>query len=267
MISLVDGDSISFILGWVHKEHQNVEEMHQSIDAFLDNIFTLTGADMYYGALAGDTKCFRYDTYKVKPYKGNRPEIQEHMEFWRPVVTDYLKDKWKFDAHKTPVYPQLGSFLSLEADDLIATAAMSLKEQSLEFVICGVDKDLKQIPGLHFNYRSNEFCTVDEHQARYNHFILMLEGDDSDGIAGIPGFGPKKAQEKLKPLLESQVDQATYEELVKNLYCRHFAKYYGDLIYQETEKTISLVWDTQREVKIHSVPSKEHPFEMMNQSH
>lgn len=255
MISIIDGDSIGFMLGWVHKEHQNIDEMHQSIDTFLENMFILTGSDMYYGALAGNERSFRHDTYKAKSYKGNRSEIQEHMVFWRPIVAGYLRGKWNFDCQS-----------GLEADDLVNTAALSAKSQGQEFTVCGVDKDLKQIPGIHFNYRSNEFCIVDEHQAQYNFFRMMLEGDTVDNILGVPGLGPVKAEKYLKPLLESQAERTSYEELVKSLYLKHFGPYYGEIIYTETEKTISLVWDRERKIEIHSVPQKEHPFETLNQS-
>lgn len=258
MISLIDGDSLAFILGWVHKEHQNVDEMYKSIDAFLENIFIMTGADMYYGALASDILCFRYKVYKVKPYKGTRPELPEHMKFWKPIVVEYLKNQWKFDFCTSVVTP-------LEADDLVYTAALSLKAEGIEHCICSPDKDLKQITGTHYDYRTNEFCIVQGYQTHYNFFRLMIEGDTTDNIAGIPGMGEKKVQEKLNPLLKLEADRIAYENLVRDMYHKHFGKYYGDLIYAETEKTISLVWDTQREIKVHSVPEKEHPFEAMNQ--
>lgn len=256
MIALIDGDSIAFILGWAHREHQNKEEMYKSIDEFLENLFIMTGATMYYGALASDVPCFRYDVYKVKPYKGNRPELKEHMEFWRPVVTSYLKDKWKFD-----------SCAPMEADDLIYTAHQELhvSDPAMDYVICSPDKDLKQIPGMHYDYRTNEFCIIDSHQARYQTYRLMLEGDDSDNIAGIPGFGPKKAEAKLKLLLETNGLPEAYHATVLEAYQRHFGPYYGNLIFQETMATISLRAPLiGREITVQYVPKKSHPFEQLN---
>lgn len=262
MIALIDGDSIAFILGWHHREHYTIEVMYDAIDRFLDDIFTMTGADMYFGALASPIKCFRYDRYKVKPYKGNRPtELQEHMEFWKPVIMNYLHDKWQFAAARYS-NTQWGS-VSIEADDVINTSALFLQKQNLDFTICSPDKDLKQIPGRHYNYKTQEFCIVEPYQSHYNFFTLMLEGDEADNIAGIPGFGPKKTQEKLKPLLEIKADRTTYEELVKSLYHRHFGAYYGDLVYKETYDTISLIWDQELDVQIQSVPKKPHPFDRM----
>lgn len=257
MIALIDGDSMIFMLGWVHKEHQNVNEMYQSVDTFLENLFIMTGADQYYGAIAGPHKCFRHNLYKVKSYKGNRPEQTDYMNFWRPIVSRYLIEKWRFDLCTKPPLE------AYEADDLIFTAWQNIAfNVDLECIICSPDKDLRTIVGKHYDYRKNEFCQIDSHQATYNLFKLMIEGDDTDNIAGIPGQGPKKVKEKLDPLLEAKAPVSSYEELVKSLYHKHFGEYYGSLIYEETLRTICLVFDKEREIKIHSVPQKIHPLDM-----
>lgn len=173
MIALIDGDSIAFMLGWHYREHRNIDEMHKAVDLFLENIFIMTGADMYYGALAGNEQSFRHDVYKVKPYKGNRKELDDHMVFWRPIVAGYLHGHYKFDCQS-----------GLEADDLVYTASMALKAEGYDVMICSPDKDLKQIPGEHFDYRTSESCIIDIHQSYYNFFTLMLKGDDSDNISG-----------------------------------------------------------------------------------
>lgn len=252
MISLIDGDSMIFMLGYVNREHQNKHEMHESINVFLENLFITTGANQYYGAIAGPKKCFRYSLYKVKPYKGKRPEPPEYMNFWRPICTEYLQKQYGFDMPEH----------TYEADDLIATASTQLKADGHETIICSPDKDLKTIPGLHYDYQKNQFHTVDESQAAYNFYKLMIEGDETDNIAGIPGYGIKKVKEKLDPLLESRAPLSSYVETVKSLYHRHFGEYYGDLIFAETARTIELVIDETREIKVHSVPQKAHPFEM-----
>ena len=256
MTALIDGDSMIFMLGYVHREHQNIEEMYKSVDTFLENIFIQTGADTYYGAIAGPCKCFRYDIYKVKEYKGIRPELSEYMEFWRPVISDYLKDKWKFDWPKNA--------LQGEADDLIFGAAHDCKDNGLEFVVCSPDKDLRTIAGMHFDYRKNEFVTVDVDQARYNFFTLILAGDDTDNIAGIPGYGPKKTKDKLWPLLEQKAETSSYEALVRSLYHKHFGEYYGNIVYHETKKTVSLMWDQQRKLQFYAVPREPHPFDILS---
>jgi hypothetical protein len=190
------------------------------------------------------------------PYKGNRPEQQDYMNFWRPAVSHYLYNKWRFDiAHQ-----------GYEADDLIFGVHCDCVANGMEeLVVCSPDKDLRTIPGMHYDYRKNEFATIDEHQARYNFFMLMLAGDDSDNIAGIPGYGPKKAKDKLWPLLEQKADRLSYVSLVESLYHRHFGQYYGNIIYAETERTVSLMWDQSRKIEIHNVPKEPHPFDSLSE--
>lgn len=147
MIALIDGDSMIFMLGYVHREHQDVNEMYKSVDIFLENLFIQTRADQYYGAIAGPGKCFRYEVYKVKPYKGNRPDQTDYMNFWRPVVTRHLINNWNFD------FCNGEGALNYEADDLIFTAWNNVRlGTNLECIVCSPDKDLRTIVGMHFEY-------------------------------------------------------------------------------------------------------------------
>lgn len=98
-----------------------------------------------------------------------------------------------------------------EADDLIFDRALELGEQNC--IILTMDKDLKQIPGIHFNYYRpkvvNEngekvsgdcvgLSCVSNEEARYSFWLSMLTGDHGDNIKGIKGIGPKKGEAILK---------------------------------------------------------------------
>jgi len=105
-----------------------------------------------------------------------------------------------------------GSFASdeYEADDLIYfnTQLMDVND----YIICSIDKDLKQIEGLHFDYyqlkvKDDEgveykvrkgFQYVTKVQAENLIFEMLLTGDTSDNIKGIYGIGKKKAEKLLK---------------------------------------------------------------------
>ena len=82
----------------------------------------------------------------------------------------------------------------MEADDLVCIWAYEARDMEIPFVICGIDKDLKQIPGNHYNYNKKEHCFVDDDVANYNLMVQCLTGDNSDNIPGIRGIGPKKAE-------------------------------------------------------------------------
>lgn len=89
-----------------------------------------------------------------------------------------------------------------EADDHVAYLKLNTPEQ---YILCAVDKDvLKSIPGKHFNYYSSDqhniqptFVEVDNKDAIMFNYLQAIMGDSSDGIKGVPGIGPKKAEKFL----------------------------------------------------------------------
>lgn len=112
-----------------------------------------------------------------------------------------------------------------EADDLIKDRAVEIGEDG--FLICSIDKDLKQIPGIHFDYycpvvkdedgkpkrdhngdRVKQPCRglsfVSKREANRFFWTQMLTGDSGDNIKGVPRIGPKTAEKLLsdpkKPL-------------------------------------------------------------------
>lgn len=152
---------------------------------------------------------------KFSDYKANRDRKINPMFKWVNKVRKYLLDS-------NFAITQYG----FEADDLIADRAKELGQN--ECIIISLDKDLKQIPGVHFNfYRkpSNELdqygqriknpytglSIVSDKQAEYNFWYQMLVGDVVDNVKGCKGIGPKKAE---KILLESD----NYEQSVKDVY-------------------------------------------------
>lgn len=102
-----------------------------------------------------------------------------------------------------------------EADDLIFDRANELGEQNC--IILTMDKDLTQIPGIHFNYYRPKIINeqgqkvsgdvkglslVTKEEAEYNFWLSMITGDSGDNIKGIKGLG----QDKAKKLLYGKTD-------------------------------------------------------------
>lgn len=113
------------------------------------------------------------------PYKGNRDQPKPaHFK----AIRNYLLTKW-------------GAVLSAgeEADDLIGIEATTDKD----CIICSIDKDLKQLPGRHFNFVTKEESTVSVKEASLNFFMQCLTGDATDNIPGVAGIGPVKAKNIL----------------------------------------------------------------------
>jgi 5'-3' exonuclease len=89
----------------------------------------------------------------------------------------------------------------LEADDLMAIYSTEATEKGVSSLVASIDKDLKQIPGYHFDFVKNKLIFVSEEEAHRNLYTQMLTGDATDGIPGIKGVGPKTAEKLLKGVM------------------------------------------------------------------
>lgn len=128
-----------------------------------------------------------------------------------------------------------------EADDLIKDRAIDLGVDN--FVICSIDKDLKQIPGIHFDYyrpqlkgengervlddfgfpkiapcRGLDIVSVEK--AKKFFWLQMLMGDSGDNIKGIPRVGKVKGGRMLE-------DVSDYKKTVLTAYQNHFGETEG----------------------------------------
>ena len=97
-----------------------------------------------------------------------------------------------------------------EADDIVVYR----KRTDPDIIMSSVDKDvLNSVPGKHYNYyRSNKYNIkpkwveiTKEHAEKFS-YLQCLMGDQADGIMGVPGIGPKKAEKAL-------IDCTTHEEM------------------------------------------------------
>lgn len=77
----------------------------------------------------------------------------------------------------------------LEADDAMGIYAT---REPGQHVIVSPDKDMRQIPGDLYNLQ-DAIETIDKESARRWHLIQTLAGDQTDGYAGVPGIGVKRA--------------------------------------------------------------------------
>ena len=75
----------------------------------------------------------------------------------------------------------------LEADDALGIYATANPGN----VICSPDKDMRQIPGQLFDMK--ELMSVTYEEGAEWHLIQTLAGDQTDGYAGVPGIGVKRA--------------------------------------------------------------------------
>ena len=121
--------------------------------------------------------------YTVLPtYKANRRGAP------RPVLLDVLIE------HARQVW-ECRSEDSLEADDVMGIMAT---RSPRSHVIASTDKDLKQVPGVHYNWRTDCMERVTTPDADYWFYFQVLTGDSTDGYSGCPGVGPRRAKAVLE---------------------------------------------------------------------
>lgn len=114
-------------------------------------------------------------------YKGNRKDVR------KPLILPALRD-WMVSECNAVRIP------TLEADDLLGIEATKSGG-----VIISEDKDLRTIPGKHFNPdKDQKIVEVSEFEADYNHMLQTLTGDTTDGYTGCPSVGPKTAEKILE---------------------------------------------------------------------
>ncbi len=108
------------------------------------------------------------------------PEYKGHRNRKKPCgykrVINELKKEYKVIIKPT-----------LEADDTMGIYATKYPGNC----IVSPDKDMRQIPGQLYNF--DEVFTVSFEEGAKWHLIQSMAGDQTDGYAGVPGIGVKRA--------------------------------------------------------------------------
>ncbi len=125
---------------------------------------------------------FRHDFFPE--YKASRGK--------KPILLAYIKEHLA-DVWKAKIKP------GLEADDVLGILLTNPKMcPGREKVCVTIDKDLRTIPGLHWNWdKEKKPVAVSELEADFKHMHQTLTGDMTDGYKGLPGCGPKGADKVL----------------------------------------------------------------------
>lgn len=117
-------------------------------------------------------------------YKGNRKGS-------KPVGYGVIKE-WALQEFPSMYKP------SLEADDCLGILATRFEGRT---VILTIDKDLLSVPGKMYHLKpdgTGEWYDTDLKTADFRFLSQAISGDHTDGYGGVPGVGPKKAEELLK---------------------------------------------------------------------
>ncbi len=118
-----------------------------------------------------DSKNFRKDIQK--DYKGHRNRKKPCG--YRRVINKLSEE---YSVIKMP---------TLEADDSMGIYATKHTGN----IIVSPDKDMRQIPGMLWNFEESTLIKPED-GAKW-HLIQTMAGDNTDGYAGVPGIGVKRA--------------------------------------------------------------------------
>lgn len=197
MITLLDGDIFCYRCA-AACANDPVDLAIYQLNDMLRRVLKETGANEHVLFING-SESFRKNL--APSYKANRTIPKPaHLE----PLREYLTVQWKASM----------SADGLETDDELGLLAARFWREDINFCIASIDKDLKQLPGKHYNFVRNEWDFVSPVLGAQNFWKQMLTGDNSDNIKGVTGIGPVKAAKAIDPLAE-EVDMYT---TVKNLY-------------------------------------------------
>lgn len=200
---LIDADFLIYSIGFASEEDSEKFAKSRLVETLEDLVYIYLKADSYEAFLTGKNN-YRYEIAKTQPYKGNRK--------------DATKPK-HYDALRECMITRLGAVIvdGQEADDEVA---IRMSKEPDKYLLVGVDKDLRQIPGWHHNPQKGLTEYINEFMAYKSFCTQMLTGDRVDNIPGLEGIGPKKAEKAL-------ADAKTVEELLAAVWKIYQEKEHG----------------------------------------
>lgn len=189
-VALIDGDILAYQAASVSEVATDWGDGLWTLHAFesmaiaafttqLRSILEKVGTDTCV-IVFSDANNWRKDV--LPTYKSNRIGVR------KPMLLKFIR-QWANDRYVCQTID------TLEGDDVLGIVAT--QEPKGDYVICTIDKDLKTIPGKHYNFGKEEFFEIDQATADYWHMIQTLTGDTTDGYSGCPGVGIKTAEKIL----------------------------------------------------------------------
>jgi len=192
---IIDADTLLYAAACVNmKRHDFADEdvgvcvsidedsARQQVETQIDRLLELSERASPVVALT-DTTNFRKTL--LPSYKSNR----KHVVRPEPLLSSLRE--WAIRKYSAVVLP------SLEADDVCGILMSHPAWASERPALFSVDKDLNQIPGLHYDADMGELYEVSRDDGDLFFYMQVLTGDSGDGYGGCPGIGIKKAARAL----------------------------------------------------------------------
>lgn len=189
---LIDGDillyqaanSVEKVFDWGDDLWSIAADLKEAKGIYLKKIAELqlsAGDADYISCISDPSGTFRHGLYD--DYKGNRKGR-------KPLVLKSLRE-WAIQEGGM-VFPDL------EADDTMGILATS--GTISDPVIVTIDKDLRSVPGRHYNQDKPDegIVRVTKEEGRRFHLVQTIAGDSTDNIKGVPDIGMVRAERLLE---------------------------------------------------------------------
>lgn len=241
MIALIDGDLVCYrsaascepTKAKAYQEPLEIAVLR--CDDMMQRILDETGVTEYKAFISGPEN-FRY---AIDPnYKANRKD--KPRPEWLQPIREHLVTRW--GAHVSN---------GIEADDNLGIEQV-IDPEMYRTVICSLDKDLLQVPGLHYNWVKQEWQEIDEHQGCVNFYTQLLLGDRSDNIPGYDGRMRQTIPQFLQNFVDALQSAATPKDMYKIMYDLYDT---GGMGVERMHKNCQLLYIQRKEGDIYTVPS------------
>jgi 5'-3' exonuclease, N-terminal resolvase-like domain len=213
-IAFIDGDPLLYVVSWGHvdpifgyRTQPSFQSAADHLVRLIDDTVKSVFADDYMIAAGNSQGNWRSDFYSDYKRSNSREKSRQSKPDWWPDLVKVLYDQ-----------PHCVRCDGFEADDLIGIWASECVDK--DYIIVSPDKDLNNIPGLHYSPKSGIAIDVSEEYATKFFWTQMLTGDSTDNIPGIPRVGPVKAA----AILDGAVGEAEFRDRVIDAYIDKFGE-------------------------------------------
>lgn len=182
--------------------------------------------------LSGSTN-FRKDIAKQKEYKVSRKKTVRPVHYM--ALRTYLIESWSANISD-----------NCEADDVVSIHARDWDS----YVIATIDKDLDQIPGLHYNYQKKVFYEIGEDEATIFFYQQCISGDSTDDIPGCYKVGSKGAEKAIAKTLKQSDGIVSEEALWRTVIASYEASTKKDACPYTLEECREVALETARLVRM-----------------
>lgn len=202
-------------------EDKTEQQIRESVNSLMHHILSSGRFTHYIGFVKGRNTISERKLI-FPEYKANRNT--EQPKFWE-FTAAYMIEQWKIIQVN-----------NMEVDDAVNITRLVLKNST----IVAMDKDLLALEGTHYNWKRNEFVTINSTDADNLFWSDMVCGQTGDSIPGLKRKGIKYVEELFKPQVIAH--PAENIELHAPKYVRVLQAYYDhykdfELALEEYRKT------------------------------